>query len=75
MSTSAQSIIDAIDAAVLANAAGPWEITLPAGGTIRYHDLDKLMATRTYYANTLSSAGNNPAARIRYARFKSGATV
>ena len=75
MSTSAQDIIDAIDAAILANAAGPWEISLPVGGTVRYHELDKLLATRTYYANQLSSTGNNPAARLRITRFNSGGTV
>lgn len=53
-----QTILDAIDAAILSGAAGPGEVRSADGRTIRYRSLDELRTTRAYYAR-LQTAGSH----------------
>lgn len=56
MSTSAQSIIDAIDAAILAMLAGGGAQTLSVEGkSITYQSLTDLQKARGYYAGLLAA--------------------
>jgi hypothetical protein len=69
------AIITAIDAAILAGAAGPGEVQSADGRRIRYRSLDELIKARDRFAAMDVTTGSNPASRLRIGRFRSGGTV
>ena len=71
MATSAQDIIDQIDAAVLAKADGPPSITFPDGRQLTY-DWAAVLALRQHYA-TKDRGGNT--VPFGMARAKSGGVI
>lgn len=57
MSTSAQSIVDAIDAAILAMVAGGGAQSITVEGrSITYTDLEQLRKARAFYSSLTSAA-------------------
>ena len=72
MATSYQTIIDAIDAAILAGVSGPGEITTPVGGTIKYRSLSDLIAARDRYVYLLSQDTKGKGKRFGMTRIRSG---
>jgi hypothetical protein len=72
---SAQTIIDAIDAAIAAWADKP--VTLSNNGrTTTYRSLRELIEARRYYASLAASAATTPTTgSLRITRLSSGGTV
>jgi hypothetical protein len=60
MATSAQTIVDAIDAAILSMIAGGGAQSVSVGGrTVTFHSLDALRNTRQDYAALAASEAGN----------------
>jgi hypothetical protein len=72
MAANYQTIIDAIDAAILAGVSGPGSITTPTGGTIQYRSLDDLIKARESYVKLLSQSTKGGGKRFGMTRIRSG---
>jgi len=72
MATSYQDIIDALDAAILAGADEPINITI-RGRTYTYRTLEELTKARSYYANLLRTQSGTVG--VQFHRFKPGSII
>jgi hypothetical protein len=72
MAANYQTVIDAIDAAILAGVSGPGAITTPTGGSINYRSLDELVKTRENYVKLLSQETKGGGRRFGMTRIRSG---
>ena len=68
--TTYQTIIDAIDAAITAWVGDPVSMTF-AGGTVTYRSLTELIEARRHYASLLRTSGGGVAFQLH--RIKAGA--
>ena len=69
MAVNYQTIVDAIDAAIVTGVSGPGELTAD-GETIKYRSLDELMRTRNRYASLAAqSAGKK---KFQFVGLRSG---
>lgn len=66
MSTSAQSIVDAIDAAILVmqTGGGAQSVTIE-GKAVTYRSLPDLLKARAYYQGVVNASGNSDTGGIR----------